>query len=160
MSEWTKGMEEMFSSWNEAQKKLMEGWQENLKKMGFPGDTELWEKSLSTWQETVEKSIQAQRDWTSSWIENLSSMEGLPEPAAKSAERFREMSDRWLSTQGDLWGNWFEMLNSFDPSALSGNWTEMFKDPLKTWQNATEKVLENQSKWLKTWLGSEEETAE
>ena len=68
------------------------------------------------------------------------------------------MSDRWLSTQGDLWGNWFEMINSFDPSALSGNWTEMFKDPLKAWQNATEKVLESQSTWLKTWLGSEAES--
>ena len=89
MTEWTTQMEEMFHSWNEAQNRLMESWRENLKKMGFPQDTELWEKSISTWQETVEKSIQAQRDWTSSWIENLSSMEGLPEPAAKSAERFR-----------------------------------------------------------------------
>jgi hypothetical protein len=160
MSEWTKQMEEMFQSWNDAQKRLMESWQENLEKLGFPQDSELWEKSMQTWQETVEKSLQAQRDWTSSWIDNLSSMEGLPEPAVKSAERFQEMSNQWLSTQGDLWGNWFEMMNSFDPSSLSGNWTEMFKDPIKTWQNATEKVLESQSTWLKTWLGSEAESEE
>jgi hypothetical protein len=155
MSEWTKGMEEMFGSWNEAQKQLMETWGENLKKMGFPGDPEIWGKSISTWQETVEKSLQAQREWTHSWIENLSSMEGLPDPAAKSAERFGELSEQWLSTQGDLWANWFEMLNSFDPSSLSSNWTEMFKDPLKVWQNATEKIIESQSTWLKTWSGSE-----
>ena len=160
MSEWTKQMEEMFQSWNEAILSLMESWRESLKKLGFPQDTEIWGKSIQTWEETVEKSMQSQKEWTSSWIENLSSLEGIPEPAMKSAERFREMSDQWLKTQGDLWGNWFEMLKSFDPSSLSGNWMEMFKDPLKAWQSATERVLESQSTWLKTWLGSEAEESE
>jgi hypothetical protein len=160
MSEWTKQMEEMFQSWNEAQKNLMESWRESWKKLGFPQDTEIWEKSIQTWQETVEKSMQSQQDWTNSWIENLSSMEGMPDAAAKSAERFREMSDQWMKTQSDLWGNWFEMLKSFDTSSLTGNWMEMFKDPLKVWQNATERVLESQSTWLNTWLGTKEEGEE
>jgi hypothetical protein len=160
MTDWTKQTEEMFKSWNEAQTRLMEGWRESLKKLGVPQDTEIWGKSIQTFEETVEKSLQAQQEWTHSWIENLSSMEGIPEQAQKSADRFREMSDQWLATQGDLWGNWFKMLKSFDPSSLSGNWMDMFRDPLQAWQNATEKVLETQSTWIKTWLGSQEKSEE
>lgn len=160
MSDWSQQMEGMFQSWSDAQKRMMEGWGENFKKMGFPQDTEVWAKSIQTWQETVEKSMQAQAEWTRSWIENLSSLEGVPEAAVKSAERYRDMSEQWLKTQGNLWSNWFEMLKSFDPSTLSGNWMDMFKDPLKAWQNASERVLETQSSWLKTWLGTEEEAAE
>ena len=160
MSEWTKQTEEMFQSWNEAQKRLMETWSENLKKVGFPQDSEIWGKSIQTWQETVEKSSQAQREMTNSWIENLSSMDGIPEQVQNSAQRYREMSEQWRTTQDDLWGNWFEMLKSFEPSTLSGGWMDMFKDPLNAWQKATEKVLEGQSSWMKTWLGNQEESDE
>jgi hypothetical protein len=98
--------------------------------------------------------MEAQRDWTKSWVESLDSIEGLPDQAAQSAHRFHEMTEQWLNTQQKLWASWFEMIKGMDVSNLSDNWVDMARDPIKGWQDATERVLETQSKWLQTWLGS------
>jgi hypothetical protein len=160
MTDWTKQAEEMFKTWSEAQKKIMENWAESMKGMGVPQGTELWEKTLATWEETLEKSTQAQTEWTEKWVENLKSMQGIPEQAVESTEKFLEMSKRWTTTQGEMSSKWFEMLKSLDPSSLTGKMSEAFQNPFQAWQDATKKVMDAQADWMRVWTGSTGEAAE
>lgn len=160
MTDWTKQTEEMFKAWSDAQKKLMENWAESMKGIGVPQGTEFWEKTLAAWEETLEKSTKTQIEWTEKWIENLKSMEGMPEQAVKSTERFQEMTQRWTSTQEQLWAKWFEMLRGLDPSSLTEKWSEAIQNPLQAWQDATKKVMDAQAEWMHVWRGSAGEPAE
>lgn len=160
MSEWSKQSEEMFKSWESTQRQLLQNWRDNLERLNLPQDSEVWKESIQNWQDTAEKSFQAQLDMTHSWMENLSSLEGLPEQAQTSVARFREMSDQWVKTQSELWGNWFEMMKNFEPSTITDNWMEMYKDSLSTWQKATDNILDAQSAWWKSWAGSQAESEE
>jgi hypothetical protein len=135
-------------------------WVETVKSFGGTQDPELWKKTLETWEETAKNSLNSQAEWTKSWIENLKSIEGMPEQAVKSVERFQEMGERWAGTQEQLWAKWIEMLKDFDPSQASERWSEAIKDPVQTWQQATQRVLDAQAEWMKIWTSSGEKTAE
>jgi hypothetical protein len=154
MTDWTKQAEEMFKAWSETQKKIMENWAESLKGAGAPQGAEFWEKTLATWEETLDKSSQAQAEWTEKWLENLKSMQGLPEQAVKSTERFQEMTQRWTTTQEQLWSKWFEMLRGLDPTSMTEKWSEAMQNPLQSWQDTTNKVIEAQMEWMRVWTGS------
>ena len=113
MTEWSKQAEEMFNTWRETQKSLMDKWVESIKSFTGTQNTEMWKKTLETWEETAKNTFNSQTDWMKSWIENLKSMEGLPEGAVESIDRFQEMAGRWNKTQDELWAKWFEMLKDF-----------------------------------------------
>jgi len=160
MSEWTKQAEEMFKTWSEAQKSLMEQWVESAKSFTGSPDSEMWKKTLETWEETAKNTYTSQNEWTTSWIENMKSMSGLPEQAVESIDRFKEMAGRWSNTQEELWAKWFEMLKELDFTQSTEKITEAMKNPLQAWQNATQKVFDAQAEWMKIWTGSGKEESE
>jgi hypothetical protein len=159
MTEWTKQAEEMFKAWSEAQKSLMDKWVESVKSLGSP-DTEMWAKTLETWEETAKNTFSSQAKWTESWIENLKSTEGLPEQAVESINRFQEMAGRWNNTQEELWAKWFTMLKDMDFSQSAEKMTETMKNPLQAWQQATQKVMDAQADWMRIWTASKEEATD
>ncbi len=157
MTEWTKQAEEMFNAWSEAQKGLMDKWAESVKSFSGTPDPEMWKNTLETWEETAKNTFSSQAEWTKSWIENLQSIEGMPEQAVESVGKFQEMAERWGATQEELWDKWFEMIKGLDFSQASETWTEAMKSPLKTWQDATNKAMDAQADWMKIWTGSDKE---
>jgi len=81
----------------------------------------------------------------------------LPEQASASVDKFQEMAQRWSTTQEELWAKWFEMLKGMDFSQPSDQISEAFQNPMKAWQDATQKVLDAQADWMKIWTGSGKE---
>jgi len=160
MTEWTEQAEKMFKAWGDAQKSLMDKWVESVKYFRGAPDTEMWQKTLEIWEETVKNTFSSQSKWMESWVENLKSMEGLPKQAVDSVDRFLEMAGRWNSTQEELWAQWFEMLKGFDFSQPAEILTETMKNPLQAWQQATQKVMDAQAEWMKIWTVSAEEPTE
>jgi hypothetical protein len=160
MSDWIKQAEEMFKAWGESQQKIMESWAESMKGMAAPQGADMWEKAISTWEETLDKSAQAQAEWTEKWVENLKSTEGIPEPAVESIDRFVEITERWTATQADMSAKWFEMLRSLDPGSFTGKLSEAFQNPFQIWQDATKQILDAQSEWMRTWTGSTGDASE
>jgi hypothetical protein len=160
MTDWTKQTEEMFKAWTDSQKKLMENWAETIKSMGAPQSAEVWEKTLTAWEETLVKSAKTQAEWTDKWLENLISIEGMPEAAVESTERFHQMVERWNSTQEQMWGKWFEMLRGLEPVSLTEKWREAVQNPIQSWQDGMQKVMDAQTEWLKMWTGVSGETSE
>jgi len=158
MTEWTEQAEKMFKAWGEAQKSLMDKWVESVKSFSGVPDSDLWKKTIETWEETAKNTFSSQAEWTQGWIENLKSMEGLPDQASETMDRFQEMTGRWDKTQEALWDKWFEMLKSFDFAQPTETFTEAMKNPLNTWQQATKKVMDAQADWMKIWTGVSEKT--
>ncbi len=159
MTEWTKQAEDMFKAWSDAQKGLMDKWVESLKSFSGTPDTEMWQKTLETWEETAKNTFSSQAEWTGSWVENLKSMEGLPDQAVESIGRFEEMAGKWNSTQEELWAKWFEMLKGVDFSQPTDKFTEAMKNPLQAWQDATQKAMDTQADWMKIWTGAGKDEA-
>ncbi|MBC8504444.1 MAG: hypothetical protein ISR58_16345 [Anaerolineales bacterium] len=157
MTEWTKQAEEMFKSWSETQKGFMDKWAESVKSFSGSPDTEMWKKTLETWEETAKSTFSSQAEWTQSWVENLKSIEGMPEQAVESVDKFQEMAGRWGATQEELWAKWFEMVKGLDFSQASDTFSEAMQNPLKSWQDATKKVMDAQADWMKIWTGTKED---
>ncbi len=157
MSEWTKQAEEMFKAWSEAQKALMDKWAESVKSFSDAPDMEMWKNTLETWEETAKNTFSSQAEWTQSWVENFKSMEGLPEQAVESVGKFQEMGERWGATQQEMWDKWFEMLKGLEFPPATEKWSEALQNPLKTWQDATQKAMDAQADWMKIWTGSDKE---
>ena len=62
--EWAKQSEEMLKTWTETQKKV---WDDCLKAMqgfGKSPSTEVWEKTVDTWNQTIQKVLDAQLEWS------------------------------------------------------------------------------------------------
>jgi hypothetical protein len=160
MTEWTKQVEEMFKAWSEAQKGLMDKWVESVKSFTGAPDMEMWKKTLETWEDTAKNTFSSQAEWIQSWIENLKSIDNLPEQAVESVEQFQEMAGHWNKTQEELWAKWFEMLKDFDFSQPAEVITEAMKNPLQAWQQTTQKVMDAQAEWMKIWTQADKETTD
>ena len=154
MSDWMNQAEEMFKAWTESQQKLMDNWAESMSGMGATQGSELWDKAISTWEESLEKSTQAQAEWTEKWVENLQSTQGMPEQAIDSINRFVQATERWTATQAEMSAKWFEMLRNLDLGSFSGKLSEAIQNPFQVWQDATKRILDAQNEWMRTWTGS------
>lgn len=159
MTNWTQQTEEVFKAWSETQKKIMDNWAETVKGLSGSQQAEMWQKTLAAWEDMMHKSMATEAKWMQSWLEQLQSIEGMPAQARDATRQFQEISQRWASTQEQLWGGWFEMLKSFDPSRSSAKWLEALQNPIQAWQQATKQVMDAQAEWLKTWMGTAEKPA-
>jgi len=154
MTNWTQQTEEAFKAWSEAQKKIMDNWAETVKGLSGSQQAEMWQKTLAAWEDMMRKSMASQAKWTQSWLEQIEGIEGMPAQAKGATQQFQEVSQRWASTQEQLWESWFEMLKSFDPAQFSAKWLEALQNPIQAWQQATKQVMDTQAEWLNTWLAT------
>jgi len=147
--EWNKQSEEMLKTWTETQKKL---WDDCLKAMqGFgksPG-TEVWEKTVDTWQQTIQRLLDAQLEGARHWAENATTAKGATEETAEWAKHGQELITRWTETQKQLWGNWFELVKKLDVSNMT-NWARDGQKFLQSWQETIQKAFDAQTEWVRT----------
>ena len=50
------------------------------------------------------------------------------------------------------------MLKGFDFAQPTETFTEAMKNPLNSWQQTTQKVMDAQADWMKIWTGAGKET--
>jgi len=78
----------------------------------------------------------------------------VPEQVMESTGQYQKMSEQWLDTQQQLWSNWFEMLKNFDFSKLTTSWSGAGTDPMKIWQESSQKIMEAQADWMRAWVNA------
>ncbi len=159
MSDWQEQAKNMYKTWSDTQKTLLENWTETVESFTGKPDTAWWDKAMETWEKTVENAFSSQTEMTESWISNMSAIDGMPAQAVESLERFQEMAGQWQGTQQDLWNRWFEMVKEFSPVEPTEQMSDLFRDQVKTWQEATQKVMEAQEEWMRVWTGGKKEPA-
>jgi hypothetical protein len=150
--DWTKQNEELFKAWTEAQTKMWEAYTESVSNFGKSPGEKYWEQTIAAGEELVKNSLTTQAEWMKTWAENLKAQDGMPEQATESLEQFKEMTERWVATQSNLWAAWFDMLKKFDPSQFGGAWANVPKAPFQSWQESTKQVMDAQMEWANAWM--------
>jgi hypothetical protein len=148
---WTEQAEEMMKSWTENQKKLWDSFFANAPDLGSLTGEKVWEQTVDAGETATKNNLAAQLDWLQMWVDQLDTMEGVPDQVKESAKQYQEMTKQWVTAQESMWANWFEMLKKFDPSQYTMNWSEVTQDPFKTWQESAKNIMDTQATWLQSW---------
>ena len=152
--EWTKQSEEMFSAWMGTQKKMWDNWLDMVQKSAPESPaTELWQKTLDTWEQTVNKALEAQTEWTKMWAENIPSAAALPKEFADWAQQARDMNQRWVELQQQLWSVWFGLAKKSEPANMVGSWDQESQKMAHMWQESVGKIMEAQMEWARSITG-------
>jgi hypothetical protein len=71
MGEWARQGQDMLKRWTEIQKQLWEGWFQTVRKLQPSGFGGSWAREgqpfLQAWHDTIQKTLDAQADWTRFW---------------------------------------------------------------------------------------------
>ena len=147
--EWAKQSEEMLKTWTEAQKKVWDDCMKALQGFGKSPSTEVWGKTVNTWNQTIQKSLDAQVEGARQWVKNFTTAKGTPQETAEWAKQGQEMTTRLMETQKQLWETWFEFVKKLDVSNMM-NWTRDGQKFIQSWQETIQEAFEAQAESLRT----------
>lgn len=159
--DWTKQTGDMFKNWTETQKKLWDNWLEMMEQGGSKSQAaEIWQKTIDTWEETVNSMLTAQNEWMASWAKGFDTTKAdLPKELKAWAEEAQAMMNRWSEAQQQLWQGWFEMVKQANPTKMGGSWEEESQKMYQTWQESAQKIMEAQKEWVGMWSAGDGEKA-
>ena len=148
--EWTKQSEEIFKTWTDAQTKMWNEWLKAMQGFGKSPSSQVWDKTIEAWDESIKKMLDAQVDLTQRWAESFNTSQGAPKEMVEWAKQGQEMGRRWTDTQKQLWTGWFQVVRKLDPTTGTGvNWGgEGF---VQGWQEAVQKARDTQAESLRLW---------
>jgi hypothetical protein len=149
--DWSEQYEEMMNTWTETQKKLWEDYSQTVKDLGKSESQKAWERTVELGQQGMKNTFQAQAQAYETLVDNMKTVQGIPEQATENLQQFKEMGERWRESQIQFWDGWFEMLKNFDPSKSTGPWGEMPTSYYQSWQDSINKFMQTQSEWMDAW---------
>jgi len=147
--EWVKQSEEMLKTWTDAQKKVWDDCMEALQGFGKSPSTKVWEKTVDTWNQTIQKSLDAQVEGARHWVKNFTTAKSTPQETAEWAKQGQEMIMRLMETQKQLWETWFEFVKKLDVSNMM-NWTRDGQKFIQSWKETIQEAFEAQAESLRT----------
>jgi len=155
MMNWTKQVEEMAKTWTETQKMMWNNWLGSIQGLGQSQSTEVWTKTIETWERSVNSTLEAQNEWNRMWTESFTNLNGLPKESLEWANQTQEMTKRWSDVQKQLWGSWFDIVKKIDPTKMAGNWNNKeSQNVLQIWQESAQKIMQTQAEWARLWTSS------
>lgn len=153
--EWTKQTELIFKSWTEIQQKMWDDWFKATQGFGKTQATEVWRKTVETWEESLKKTLNAQMEWSRMWAQSFSAGTGVPKEMVEWARQGQEMMRRWAEAQIQLWEGWFGIVKNLDPTILGGNWERESQKVLLIWQEAVKNARDAQVEWGRLWTADQ-----
>jgi hypothetical protein len=148
--EWTKQSEEMFKTWTDTQKSMWEDWFKTMQGFGASQSNEVWRKTVDGWSASINKTLDAQAEWTRMWAESANATK-TPAETVEWAKQGQDMMKRWTETQRQLWSTWFDIVKKLDPGATWGQDGQKF---LNGWNEAVKKAADTQAEWIRLWTAA------
>jgi len=113
--------DDLITTWTRAQQKLWESLAAALSNSRSAEGQEVVKAAhrggLAAWEAAVNQSLRAQEVWLEQWFRNA----GMTNPElARAGEQLQEIMRCWVSTQTQLWDNWFDLLRSYSSAAEQG----------------------------------------
>jgi len=140
MKETQQMMRQMMKSWSNTQQQMIEQWLDMVEGTSPPQGAQLWKQTLSVWESSVKRTMEAQNATMNSWMSQMQEVEGMPEEAKERVEEGKAIMKRWTETQGTLWEKWFETMRQMDPSKYESNWQEMAKHSVSVWRDYADRI--------------------
>lgn len=155
MTSWQEQMEQMLGAWTQAQRRLWDNWLEAVKDFnGLPGHAEsggrsTYQSSLDAWEQSVQRALKAQQEWTRGWTERLLGEQEAPEAAAQWVQQVQNTMRGWTQAQSQLWNAWFDSIKGMDPEEVSAKWETEGQEIIRAWQEATQRAQEALDEWVR-----------
>lgn len=140
MKETQAMMRQMMTAWSSTQQQMIEQWLDMVEKAGGPKGSQMWRQTLSVWESSVKRAMEAQNATMNSWMSQLQDVDGMPDEAKERVEEGRAIMKRWTETQNDLWEKWFETMRQMDPAKYESNWQDMAKHSVSVWREYAQKI--------------------
>jgi len=140
MKETQEMMRQMMTSWSSTQQQMIEQWLDIVEQTGGSQGGQMWRQTLSVWESSVKRAMEAQNATMSSWMSQVQDAESMPDEAKERIEEGRAIMKRWTETQNDLWEKWFETMRQMDPAKYESNWQEMTKHSVSVWRAYAQRI--------------------
>ena len=140
MKETQEMMRQMMTSWSSTQQQMIEQWLDMVEQAGGPQGSQMWRQTLSVWESSVKRAMEAQNATMNSWMSQMQDIDGMPDEAKDRVEEGRVIMKQWRETQNDLWEKWFETMRQMDPAKYESNWQEMAKHSVSVWREYAQKI--------------------
>lgn len=140
MKDAQKMMSQMMTSWADTQKQMIDQWLDTVEEPSR--NTKLWHRTLSVWESSVKRTMEAQNATMQSWMSQLQDVEGMPDEAAEQVEQGKAIVKQWTETQTELWEKWFETMQQMDPAHYESNWQEMAQQSVAAWRSYMDRLQE------------------
>lgn len=140
MQDSQKMMQQMMESWVDTQKQMIDQWLDTVEDYGDQSGSTFWNQTLSVWESSVKRTMEAQNATLSSWMRQMQDVDGMPDEAMEQVEEGKAIVKQWTETQNELWDKWFEMMHQMDPSAYETTWKDMAKQSVSTWRDYAERM--------------------
>ena len=158
MADTMKQTQELVRTWADAQKKMWNGWFKAVQSLSPEGAGKSLEeerkKILDTWETSVDKALVAQKEWMTTWAEQLGETRGAEEWAKQS----QEVMKTWTDSQESFVKSWFEATRKIDSGQADDLWETQGKQVLEAWQEAAEKALKAQEDMANLWAGEQKQS--
>ena len=136
MKETQKMMKQMMESWSETQQQMIDQWMEMVEERGGQQQAStIWKQTLSVWESSVKRTMEAQNATLNSWISQMKDIEGLPEEATEHVDEGRAIMKQWTEAQTRLWDKWFETMREMDPAKYESGWNDIMKRSMSAWRD-------------------------
>jgi polyhydroxyalkanoate synthesis regulator protein len=152
-------MRQMMKSWSSTQQQMIDQWLDMVEGTSAPQGAQLWKQTLSVWEASVKRTMEAQNATMNSWMSQMQEVEGMPEEARERVEEGKAIMKQWTETQSDLWEKWFETMRQMDPGRYESNWQEMAEHSVAVWRNYADKI-QNLSDEMTSAAGGKADDAE
>lgn len=139
------------AAWIDTQQALWNTWQDMLGKSAEPSASDLWEKGIGTWQESVENTIAAQRNAIRTWRQGLGELENVSPEAREWADEGVRMAEQWGEVQQKLLGQWLEFLRANASGMIQEANKDQSEKLAQAWQEMSEKMIQMQKDWASSW---------
>ncbi|NIR29860.1 MAG: hypothetical protein GWN84_11225 [Gammaproteobacteria bacterium] len=150
--EWNDQVQKMMQSWTETQQKMWSNWLQSIEQLGKAPGADLWDKTVDTWQQSVNKTLEAQAEWTEAWAARFGEIEGAPKEVNDWAKEGQAMMRRWNEAQRELWDQWFDVVRKARPEGALGQ-KGSGDDIIRAWQDTARKAMQTQMQWATAWTG-------
>lgn len=140
MKETRQMMRQMMTSWSRTQQQMIDQWLGMVEDMSSAQSRQLWTQTLSVWESSVKRTMEAQNATMNSWMSQLQEIDDMPEEAQQHIEEGKAIMKRWSKMQSELWAKWFETMRQMDPGKYESNWQEMARHSVSVWRNYAEKI--------------------
>jgi hypothetical protein len=152
MMDWAKQSEEMMKAWTETQKKMWDNWMAAMQQpTGQTQAAEMWQKTVETWEKSVNSTLDAQAEWTKIWADSLDVKPDIPKELTEWAKQAQDMAKSWGETQRQMWQGWFDLVKTAEPPKMAQTWGEEGQKAFTAWQESAQKMMDAQTQWASKW---------
>lgn len=144
---WSEQVQSLMQEWTKNQQRMWTDWLDFMENLAQIPSSAVWEKSLDTWQQSINNTLKIQADWMVAWTGCLPHLAGASDSITDWAWRSQQGIKRWESGQCQIWDHWFSILRQWPPGSKPYP-PEKLANIVRAWKESLHTNLESQLEWL------------